>query len=149
MSAPSGMARHLVRRYTESHMTSQITILRGALSLLNPATGIVGGLAGATTIYQGKARIHTVSGSGAPSDSGAPIDTRSTTISIPITAPIPNRDDVITVQATNVNTDGTQADADLDTRVFRVLEVEGGSFFGDARRMSCTQAFDSRYWRAT
>jgi hypothetical protein len=141
--------RTLVRKYTNGNMTSQITILRGSLSALDPTTGLVSGIASPTTIYTGKARIRTVSGAGPVTTEGGPIDTRRTTISIPMTSAIPFRDDIITVQAANQTGDGVESDHDLDHRVFRVVDVDGGSFFGDARRMSCTQVYDSRYWSST
>jgi uncharacterized protein DUF6093 len=144
--APSAMSRRLVRRYAEAHMNAQITILRGVLTALDPATGLVAGLTGAATVYQGKARIHEVSGGGSTDNSDAPDSTRTAVISIPIGAPIPHTDDLITVQGTNVDSDASESDADLDTRAWRITGVDGGTFFGDARRMSCTQTFNSRYW---
>lgn len=127
-------------------MNSQITVLRGSLGALNPTTGLVGGLSGALTIYAGMARIRTVSGSGVLSTGGGTIDTRQTIISIPMVAAIPYRDDIVTVSEVNQDPDGSQADTDLITRAWRVLDVDGGGYFGDARRMTCTQFFDSRYW---
>lgn len=128
-------------------MTSQITIIRGPLSRLDPDTGLVSGLANATTIYKGKARIALVSGAGTTDNSGAPIDGRVATISIPMsTSAVPYRDDVITVQVDSAMGVGNEADADLDNRVFRVLDVDGGTFFGDARRISCASFFPSRGW---
>lgn len=149
MTAPSALLRRMVRKSTESQMNSHITILRGAVSALNTTTGLVGGLSGATTIYTGKARIHTVAGSGPIQNAGGPIDTRRTIISIPIDSAVPFRDDLITIQSTNRDSDGSESDANLDTRIFRVLDVDGGSYFGDARRMTCTQFYDSRYWAAS
>lgn len=132
--------RALVRERVEAQMEASIMVLRGDAGALDPTTGIVGGLANTRTIYSGKARIRTVSGSGVLSIGDGTIDTRSTVISIPITAPIAHRDDLVRV----IN--GGPADANLSTRIFRVLEVEGGSLFGDARRMSCTGWYESSYW---
>lgn len=146
MTAPSGLARRLVRRRTESQMNSYITVLRGALGTLNATTGVVGGLGSATVIYAGKARIHTVSGAGPVTNSGGPIEQRTAIVSIPMNAAIPHRDDVITVRTANRDPDQSESDYDLDPRVFRVLEVDGGAYFGDARRLSCCQSHDSRYW---
>ena len=146
MTAPSPLARRKVREYAEGNMNAQITILRGALTALDPATGLVGGLAGATTVYTGKARIHTVSSSGNQQVEGGPIAKRDAVISIPIDSPVPFVDDLITVQKANLDSDATEADVDLDTRVFRIIGVDGGTYFGDARRMDCSQLYSSRDW---
>lgn len=136
--SPAGRA--MVRRRVEAQMRAQINVLRGNLGTLNPTTGLVGGLASAITVYSGNARIRTVAGASVIQVGGGEIDQRTTLISIPITSAMPQRDDLVQV----VNDD--LADPDLDTRIFRVMEVEGGSLFGDARRMSCTGWYESRYW---
>lgn len=146
VSAPSPLARRLVRQRVESQMNAQITVLRGPISTLDSVTGIVSGLVGADPIYTGKARIHPVTSAGVDNSGGGPVARRRAVISIPIDSPVPHRDDLITVQATNRDSDASEADADLDTRVFRVTDVDGGSYFGDARRLTCDQVFDSRYW---
>lgn len=140
MITATPFARSLVRRRVEAQMLSTITVLRGNLGTLNPTTGMVGGLTGATTVYAGKARIRTVSGAGVINVGGGEIDQRSTVISIPISSPVPHRDDLVLIG------EDDEADPDLDTRIFRVMEVDGGSYFGDARRLSCTGWLSSRYW---
>jgi len=136
----SAAARALVRRRVEAQMTARITILRGGRGTLDPATGLVGGLANAQTVYTGKARIRTVSGAGVLAIGEDQIDTRQTLISIPIDSPVPRCDDLVRVEE-----DGT-ADPDLGGRLFRVTEVEGGSLFGDACRMAATSFYDSSRW---
>lgn len=142
-SLVSTFQRQMVRDYTEGNMTSLIQILRGSLGAFDPATGRVGGLTSTSNVYGGtdgaKARIRTVGGAGVVSVGAGEIDTRQVIISIPMTATIPHRDDVVRVVS-----DG--ADTDLNTRIFRVLDVDGGSFFGDARRLTCVGWFSSRYW---
>lgn len=143
---PSALLRKMVRRSVESQMNSQISILRGSISQMDPQTGEVSGLTNATTVYEGKARVHTVNGGGSVDSSGGPIEERSAIISIPIDSPMIYRDDVIVVHSTGLDSDGSQSDTDLDTRAFRALDVEGGSYFGDARRISASSVFQSRYW---
>lgn len=137
---PSATARQLIRARTEAAMVATITILRGNLGTLNVTTGEVGGLASATTIYAGKARIRNVNGTGVINVGDGEIDQRSTVISIPIDSPVPFRDDLV-----RIDNDGN-TDTDLDSRIFRVLDVDGGGMFGDARRMTCTSWHESRYW---
>lgn len=143
MSLPvASFQRQIVQAYAEGNMNNRIQVLRGQLGTFDPSTGRVGGLKNSNIIYSGKARIRTVGGAGVISIGAGEIDTRQVIISIPMGTPkIPHRDDVIRVL------DG-DADSDLATRIFRVLDVDGGSFFGDARRMTCVGWFNSRYWGA-
>lgn len=122
-------------------MTATITITRGQLGVFDATTGRVGGLQSGTTIYSGKARIHTVSGEGSISIGEGQIDQRQAIISIPWDAsPVPARDDLIVVS------DDGNLDADMVSRSLRVVEVEGGSLFFDARRLSCVSWYPSRHW---
>lgn len=140
----SPVARALVRARVEAQMGATVTILRGALGTLNPANGVVYGITGAQTIYSGKARIHTVTGEGSISLAAGQIDQRQTVVSIPWNAsPVPQRDDIVLVGTDDL------ADPDLASKALRVVEVSGGSAFGDARRLSCTAWGDSRYWNGT
>lgn len=133
-------ARAHVRAYAESNMDGHVVISRGGRGALDKTTGLVSGMAGGTTVWDGIARLHTVSGQGGLSVGGAgEIDTRAVTISIPWSAPLPQRDDVIQI------TDGG-ADQTMNGRAGRVVEVEGGSYFGDARRMQCVVWGTSEYW---
>lgn len=141
MTGPSALSRRLVRTRTEAQMTSTVRVMRGALGQLDPVTGDVGGLESMTVIYEGKGRIRTVAGSGVLTVGEGTVDTRSTIISIPISStPVPRRDDVVLV----LNDD--LADVDLDEHTFRVMDVDGGTLFGDARRLTCQGFAQSRYW---
>lgn len=135
----AGLARAIVRRHVESLMDQQIRILRGARGVLDPATGRVGGLTGATVVYSGKARIWTVRGVGVLAVGEDQLPQRETRISIPIGSPLPRRDDLVQVL------DDAVADPDLTGRLLRITDVDGGSFFGDARRMSAVAVAESRY----
>jgi len=135
----AGLAQTIVRKRVESLMLQRIRILRGARGALDPATGRVGGLTGATVIYSGKARIWTVRGAGVLTVGEDQIPVRETRISIPIDSPMPRRDDLVQVL------DDSVADPDLTGRVLRITDVDGGSFFGDARRMSAVAVAESRH----
>lgn len=132
-------ARRHVRAYAESNMDGHVTISRGGRGVLDKATGRVSGMSGATTVYDGIARLHTVSGQGSISVGQGEVDTRSVTVSIPWSADLPQRDDVV------LFVDGG-ADQTMNGRAGRVVEVDGGGYFGDARRMQCVVWGTSEYW---
>jgi hypothetical protein len=141
----SKFTRQAVRRRVYAAMKAQIVILRGELGVMDPDTLLVGGLSGAKQIYPqpgypGMARIRTVTRQGAVETSGGLIPLRETIISIPMEAPVPHVDDAVIIGVDDL------ADANLDTRIFQVLAVDGGSFFGDARRMTVQGWYESRYW---
>lgn len=128
-----------VRRYTEGNMDGLVTILRGGKGVLDKTTGKISGLSNAVQIYDGKARVHLVSGQGSLQLGPGTINLRQTTVSIPWDAPIPQRDDI--VQIRDAGQDDTMTGAAL-----RVVEVAGGGLFGDARRLSCTLWGKSSQW---
>lgn len=131
----------MVTKRIEQQMLATVTIYRGQLGALDTTTGRVGGLTNATTIYSGKARIWTMSGSGVVTLGEGTVDTRSTIVSIPLSArPLPARDDLVLIGDDNLS------DADLDTRALRVLDVDGGGLIGAARKLTCTGYYPSRYW---
>lgn len=132
-------ARARVRARAEASMTARITISRGGSNAFDPVSGEVSGGAGASVVYAGKARIRTTTGAAVSLGNGM-TDVITTMVSIPITGPLPQRDDLVTV------IDSGPADPRLAQRTFRVLEVEGGSLIGDARRMTCSAYAPSRYW---
>jgi hypothetical protein len=132
-------ARAHVRAYAESNMGGHVTISRGGRGTLDKTTGLVSGMSGATTVYDGIARLHPVSGQGSISVGQGEIDTRSVTVSIPWSAGLPQRDDLI------LFVDGG-ADQTMNGRAGRVVEVDGGGYFGDARRMQCVVWGTSEYW---
>lgn len=151
MALLSATAISKVRARTESNMDGLVTILRGRPGVLDTTTGRVAGMSGAVQIYGdqvpagtigtigGTARIHPVSGQGSLSLGPGQIDQRSTTVSIPWGAATPQRDDIVVIR------DAGQ-DSDLTGKALRVVEVSGGTLFGDARRMSCTLWGKSGYW---
>lgn len=131
-------ASALVTKRVEMAMTSTVQILRGDLGGLDETTLLVTGLTNATTIYQGKAHIHSVNGAGIIPIGETNVDTRTVQISIPLTAPVPHRDDLVKV----VN-DG---DPDLPNRIFRVMDLQAGGLLNAFHQMTCQGWFESRYW---
>lgn len=136
----NSFTRRVVRQRVEAMMLARIVISRGSLGTLDTTRGTVGGLTDGNTVYRGKARVRTVGNAGTISVGGGEIAIRRTIISIPIDSPIPHRDDLVQVLTDD------EADRNLDTRIFRVMSVEGGSLFGDARRMEAVGWYESRYW---
>jgi hypothetical protein len=132
-------ARAHVRAYTESNMDGQVIVRRGGRGALDTTTGVVSGMAGATEVYNGKARLHLVAGQGAISIGPGQFDQRAVTISIPWASPLPQQDDVVEVVSGG-------ADQTMNGVALRVIEVEGGGLFGDARRMQCVAWGYSEYW---
>lgn len=143
----SATAQAKVRASTERAMDALVVILRGGKGVLDKATGRVSGLSDAATVYDdpnhpgagGIAGIHTVTGQGSVSNGVGQIDTRQVVVSIPWSAELPRRDDLVCV------IDGGQ-DTALAGAALRVVEVAGGTRFADARRMSCTLWGKSGYW---
>lgn len=143
----SAVGRALVRRHVSRNQNATIKLLRGDVGAMDPVTLKVPGLSNYATLYgpgiapyNGQARIHPVSGEGSIATGEGDLDLRQVVVSIPWDAPMPARDDVVQV------VQDTLSDGDLTGATFRVVEVSGGSLFGDARRMSCTLWGRSRYW---
>jgi hypothetical protein len=151
MSPVSDTAIAKIRARTEGSMDGLVTILRGKPGTLNKATGRVSGITDARQIYGdpvaagtigtvgGKARVHTVTGQGSLSLGPGQIDVRQTTVSIPWDADPVYRDDIVLVRSAG-------RDSSLTGATLRVVEVAGGTLFGDARRLSCTLWGRSAYW---
>lgn len=151
MAAVSATAIAKVRARTESNMDALVTVLRGKTGVLDQATGRVSGMGNAAQIYGdpvtagtigtigAKARLHTVTGEGSLSVGPGQIDLRQTTVSIPWSAAPVQRDDLVLIRFAG-------QDTTLNGTALRVVEVAGGSLFGDARRMSCTMWGKSSYW---
>jgi hypothetical protein len=87
----------------------------------------------------GKARVHKVTGQGSLSNGPGEYDLRQVIVSIPWAATLPRQDDIILIRDGGV-------DKTLNGSVLRIVEVEGGGAFGDARRLSCTLQGYSEYW---
>lgn len=140
MPYASPYTRALVKKRVEEQMLSSIRILRGSLGGFDETTGIGGGLTNTQVVYFGKARVWNVNGSGVINVGEGTIDTRQTFISYPIDQPVARRDDIVLILSAELSDD------DLNDRVFRVLDVDGGGYIGAARKMTCTSFYPSRYW---
>jgi hypothetical protein len=127
-----------VRKRVERGFASQLQILRGNLGVLDPLTGYVGGLEDAQTVYDGPGRVRVLAGMPVAVGPGQQA-VRRVTVSVPI-AVSPRVDDLVKITATDA------ADQNLTSRILRVVEVDGGGLFGDARRMTTESWFESRYW---
>lgn len=135
----SARTQKYVRARAEANMTVTIRVLRmRAAPVLNQTTLVVTSAA-PTTVYAGKANVHTASGAGATTVGEIAVDTRSTAISIPYNAPVPRQDDLVIV-------DAGSSDTDLNTRAFQVRDVDGGGLLQAVRTMSCVGYYESRYW---
>lgn len=137
MSFIDDVDRTTAREFAETNMIQAGTVERGSLGGFNPVTLKTGGMTDATTVYEGKMRVRLLSTGEVVELGGGEVVERDAIISIPITADLPNRDDLVTV------TDGGP-DPTLATRKFRVLGADGGGIFGDSRRMSCQSFLPSR-----
>lgn len=132
-------------------MDGLVTILRGGPGVLDQNTGRVSGMSNAVQIYGdpvatgvigtigAKARVHTVTGQGSLSLGPGQIDIRQTTVSIPWDAVAAQRDDIVLVRSAG-------QDDEMVGAALRIVEVAGGTLFGDARRLSCTLWGRSAYW---
>jgi hypothetical protein len=137
---PSTFVRDLVRSRVALAAQATAVVARGQLGGFDRATGKFGGLTNATTVYSGPVRIQSVSGSGTADIGGTEVSQRDTIISIPMSAPIPHRDDIVIVGVDDL------ADATQDHQVYRVLGADGGGLLGAVRHLSCVTWGPSRNW---
>lgn len=118
-------------------MRNKVVINRPDKPSFDSVTGMVTATTNAT-IYRGSARIWSVQGPQTMTLGDEIITFRMTNISIPYNAPLPRRDDIVTVYGAD--------DPTLQGRSFRVLDVEVAGEAYAARRMSCTQIEGSATW---
>jgi len=140
----SPYARNYARLHAGAHMYYTVLIVRMASPSFNSSTGMMAA-AEKRQIYLGPARIWTVSG---PQVLGIGEDAMvfsTTYVSIPWgTSPIPNTDDIVTVQSYDPHPG--YGDPELVGRVYRVLDVELGGQMYAARRMQVTGIQPSAAW---
>lgn len=121
-------------------MTSTVTIVRMNAPALDEATLYVSS-SNKQTVYQGKARVHRVTGAGVTVIGEMDLDTRSVTVGIPWDAPMPRQDDVVLISETT--------DARLSGQAFQVRDVSTGGLLNAQLELSCTGFADSRAWVAS
>lgn len=135
----SDYARRYVRDRAQAHMNCTIILSRHRDGLLDPDSGLYTADTG-KVIYRGKARIWD-STTGAIINVGeADLATTATYCSIPFDSEMPRVDDLIRVISAPV-------DGALESRGFRVMNVDGGGLIRATRRMQITALAENRSWR--
>lgn len=138
--AASRYSRQYIARRALGAMVDRISINRPGDVQLNPTTGMNVAVAG-EEIYQGQARIYSVSGPQVVDLGEADIALRMTYVSIPSDwLPVPQRDDIITVLE-------ARSDEGLQDKAFRILDVDGGGLVRAVRRMQCVSWEENSSWR--
>lgn len=133
------------RRYAESNMTDEVSIVRPSDAVLNDVTGRLTAVTD-FVVYSGKARVYPAAGPlmlGLGDDSQ---EYQNAYISIPmevtvddvVYSPAPRPGDVVTVTA--------HADALMVDRSFQVKDVEAGGLLPVVRRMQAMGVEDSSEW---
>jgi hypothetical protein len=140
----SPYARNYVRSHATAHMYYTISIVRMLTGVFDEATGGIVPAVG-TEIYNGPARIWTVSGPQVISVGEDQMAFTATNISIPWDVdPVPHRDDIATVLTYEPH-EGFGDPALLD-RSFRILDVQLGGQMYATRRMSVLAIGESSAW---
>lgn len=119
-------------------MRDTVLIQRGQLDVLDPVTGLVGGLLNPTLVYQGIGRIRTIS-EATVNLGGGEIVTRTTVASIPVTAGVPRRDDQLTVLS-------SASDPQMVNWSFRVLTVAEAGLLAPSRQLTLEGLGPNRLW---
>jgi hypothetical protein len=141
----SPYARSYARRHATAHMYYTIQIERMAMGVFDEQTG---GIVPAvkTVIYNGPARIATVSGPQIIQVGEDTMAMSQTTISIPFdTDPVPHRDDIATVLGLDTQR-AEFGDPALVFKSFRILNVEYGGQMYATRRMAALVITESASW---
>lgn len=140
----SPYARNYVRGHATAHMYYTVRIVRMKQGVFDEDTG---GIATAINleIYDGPARIWTVSGPQVIAVGEDQMSFTQTNMSIPWDSdPVPHRDDIATVSTYDPHPG--YGDSALLGRSFRILDVQlGGQMFA-TRRMSVLSVTDSAAW---
>lgn len=133
------MAARYAKAYAESLMIATVKIERKGAPAFDSVTGAVSSGA-PSPIYEGKARIWSVTGPMQLSFGDEPTYYSNTFATIPVaTEPIPRIDDVLTV----INHPG---DPGIEGRVFQVKDVEAGGQFLPSRRLQLVGVQESKQW---
>lgn len=134
MSAMAGIVKRSTdlavlraRAYAEANMQSTVTIARRSKPVFDQTTGRLAPGA-PTTIYTGIARIYDVTGGTMMLLGEDPQYVRSSFVSIPMSAPVPQVDDVVEVTA--------HPDPALIGKFFKITDVSAGGQLPAARRLS-------------
>lgn len=129
------LAAVAAQRYAESNMIAAVSISRPTALVFNQTTGALVETS-AAPLYVGKARITPMSGPLQFSVGDEPQFYSAASVSIPLAAPVPRIDDVLTVTA--------HPDPAVVGRVFRITDVTGAGEIPDCRRLSVVGVQHSR-----
>ena len=135
----SARTQAYTRKRAEANMITPIKILRMRGNPVTNSTTLVTTPAAPVTIYEGKALVHAARGAGFTSIGEIQVDTRSTSISIPMSAPVPQQDDLVIVTS-------SATDPDLNAAAFQIRDVDGGGFLAAVRTLSCVGYEESHWW---
>lgn len=132
------LAQPIVQAYAEGNMTVQVLITRPTPDIFDRDTGrTTKGVP--ATVYEGPARMYTVSGGASYNLGDEPQDFANSAVSVPLSAPRPRVEDDIEVTA--------HADATLVGRHYRVTGVDSGGLIPAVHR--CTVVGSEPAPRAT
>lgn len=130
---------YYARRYAESNMISTVSIVRKTDPAFNALTGEVVS-SPPLAVYDGKARIWTVSGPVQYNFGDEPTFFSSAFVSIPaVTAEDPMVDDLVLVVT-------HPGDSAMVGRVFQVKDVEAGGQWMSSRRLQVQGVQESKQW---
>jgi len=138
----SATIQRLARKYTEANMTARVRVAR----MQDPSEGSDTDWNNTATqlkvVYEGRARVWGVSGSGLNDYGDEMTAFSSSYVSLPL---------IVDDKATDVQVDDIvvvleHPDPALVGRSFRVMDVDGGGQFPAARRLQVTGVQRSRRW---
>lgn len=127
VQASAATAAPIAQAYAEGNMTYAITLTRPGKPTFDRDTGQMTPVS-ADTIYTGKARVYEVQGGQTYQLGDEPQVFATTFVSIPVSAPRPQAEDIVTITAS--------PDPVLVNRRYRVTGVNTGGFIPDVHRMS-------------
>lgn len=133
-------AARYAQSFAESNMIYHIKITRMGDPKFDSATGSVEA-SEIFVLYEGKARVYTISGPVQMGVGEEPTFYSSTYVSIPVQSPLPMVNDMIEIIYA--------PDSAVVGRQFRVMDVESGGQFPATRRVQVTGIQPSKQWVGT
>lgn len=121
-------AQEVAQRFAEGNMISTVDVTRPADPVFDSTTGLLS--EASSEVYSGKARITPITGPIEQSTGDIPTFFQSCYVSVPLGAPVPRVDDVVTITA--------HLDPAAVGRAFRVTDVASGGEIPVVRRLACT-----------
>lgn len=136
---------YIARVYAERNMTATVVITRPAAPGFRFDTGLLDAES-MGDVYDGKARVYTVSGPVTMGIGDEPTYYSSTFVSVPLEELIPGADIPPSPRVDDIVRVTAHLDPLMLGRFFRVVDVEAGSQFPACRRMQCVGIQDSKQW---